>query len=334
MITVVFDWVPAMIPGTQSPDPLDLPPDWVIVQETCVAESEAISYNMVDGFAEGVGANNGLGSPATTYDGPIMVDVPPVPPFQIGYRYHSVSTGNRYRKVAGGATVTITLDPSASAACDENGAFAKATVWWQGELISPAIKLTGVSRKATMNGDAWKVITGQQIKAEVVGLGELTVVPGSHNWIVQGADPFLNYIATDTAGQRQNLPGQITSASVLYYTNNGMGTVEEESEEEEPALPADEMENTVECTVTLVFPQGAILSGSLPQFPLTKRSVLSVRPTFKVWNVQDGIVAFNQGKRALVSSQVPVPPPGSRGRMSRSPLAAGLGTSEPGVFSN
>lgn len=65
-ITTVWVWVPDKIPGTQTDDPLDTPPEEVIVHEKCTASYSG--WYFLSGLGDG-DCDNGLGfDPVETFD--------------------------------------------------------------------------------------------------------------------------------------------------------------------------------------------------------------------------------------------------------------------------
>lgn len=95
-ITATFEWVPDNLPGTSTPDELDVYPSKVIAAEYCEATFEA-SYYLPAGGAVG-DASNDLGFELDEDVEPIYI-YEEGQPVLIGYTVRGVSKGTRYTAV-------------------------------------------------------------------------------------------------------------------------------------------------------------------------------------------------------------------------------------------
>ena len=146
-IPTVYKWVRDQIPDPANPaqtidDPLDLPPDEVIVKESC----EAYAFTSYGTFLVTI---NGLG-----FD--------PVAGSQ-GNNSWSTSSGTLYTKRAGAETITLTCTPYALAVSDDF--YAAASVYYRSSILTPHVALVGATR--FYDPHAIKFLTGQQITASI-----------------------------------------------------------------------------------------------------------------------------------------------------------------------
>lgn len=285
-IEAKFEWVPDNIPGTSTPDPLDVHPTGkVITAEHCDASYEA-SFYLPFGDAVG-GASNDLGFELDEDVEPIYI-YEEGQPVLIGYTVTGVAKGTRYTAVDGAEEITLTLNPFASVLVADG--FCEAKVLYEARIIVPRVQLTGTTRFDTVDPSQIKFLTGQQIKAEVTFatppgyIPEHLANPGiaSRNWSVSAPNwaIFKNYIY-GPIGQKVLLDGpDFTGLSFLFYSNN------------HGAIPGE-----VKCAVTLVNAgPGVRYVLPLPAIEVESRTVTSVKPTFKKWDVSTGLVQLYDAK--------------------------------------
>lgn len=282
-ITVVYDWVPDTLPGTSTPDPLDTPPAFVIVRETCKA-SYGGWYFVPGGWINGLWCGNGLGfapvldiQPMYSYD----PEDPEGEPTIIGYTVSMISEGTLYTKRAGGPTISLSCTPYASVQIW--GGMCSASVSYSSQIIVPKVALDGTTQFSSPDPDAIKFITGQQITATVGGLGPppfegFFLQIASYQWSFSGGniDPFKNY-TFGSVGKRWPLEdADKVNSSFRFYSNLGATT-------------------KVVCDIMFVppvDPEEVKFAGGLPAFHAESKDIESVRPTKVKWDVNVGTVKF------------------------------------------
>jgi hypothetical protein len=166
-IAATFNWVPTAVG--------DLPPDNVIVKETCAATWQGYSIGPPPSGA----CDNGLGFAAVD-QGPIPGV--PSPPFTT--RWYRAS-GTRYRVVAGAQTLTIRCTPTASAS---SPIFASASVYYTADVYPVLVRMSGA------NVHDWMfhpyMIVGAGATASI-STGPL--YQHAWSWSVSGGDAFSDY---------------------------------------------------------------------------------------------------------------------------------------------
>lgn len=267
-ITSVWDWNPDLIEfpansGELIPDPLDTPPEWVVVAEYCIAKYSA--YHFIPGSMSGT-CDNGLGFSMTrTYDELYMYP-PDGDPYLIGWVEWGKSKGTRYKKVAGQETITLTCTPGVSVQVNNGMCFAE--VRYGVSIMVPRVELLGTTR--FLNPHAVKFLTGQRIRATIgmpnpLGLhATLTVDPESYRWSLSndGVEAFKDYITTNYLGEKKILleTDKRQSAFNFYTNKNG--------------------ETQVLCDFKFVLPGGARFEGGLPDFQVKSKEIHSIRPEY------------------------------------------------------
>lgn len=288
-ITTKWVWVPDKIPGTQTDDALDTPPDWVIVHEQ--SEASYSGWFFLSGMGIGE-CDNDLGFDADeTFDPMYMQGEEP---FQIGYTFSGIAKGTRYKKRSGGAEITITCSPFASVAVVDGMCSAKVSYGVQ--IINPRVDVVGAtdfpSAAAPTSPRAIKFITGQQISCTVSLVRStgnqlyeetmLGVKPNSCTWSFSNGeawDPFKEFLHGST-GQRNNLSTtELTANQLNFFSNKGAA-------------------GKIICTFKTTSPLGARLEDGLPDIVAKSKTMDSVRPAFAGWNVADGqvSVAYQPGQ--------------------------------------
>lgn len=158
-ITTVWEWVPDKIPGTQTDDSLDTPPEWVIVHEQ--SEASYSGWCFLSGMWIGA-CDNDLGfEVAETVE---EMYTQGEEPGLSGYTFSGIAKGTRYKKRAGGAEISVTCNPFAAVAVVDGMCSAKVNYGVQ--IINPKIEVVGVT-DFTTPARAIKFITGQNIGATV-----------------------------------------------------------------------------------------------------------------------------------------------------------------------
>ncbi len=290
-ITTVFDWVPDQIPDPANPgstiaDPLDLPPAEVVSRETCAVE--VLATYALSGDADPFECDNGLGFEASyTIQPQYMMDEETQ--ILIGYAETGSSSGTRFKKQAGGPTVTLTCTPYAVVSV-VNG-LCSASVWYSSSIIVPTVELKGETRlpnsQAPTSPHAIKFLTGQRINAILSlangpgpmpqGTPALTVDPASYQWGFESnpGDPFKDYIYGAVGERKELLAADKNQSAFNFYTNED-GTTR------------------VKCDFRFVVPAGARYEGGPLDNPLGftaySKVVSSVRPGYVFWGVNDGTV--------------------------------------------
>lgn len=252
-ISMIFEWGPDNLSGTQTPDSNDKPPETLVIEEYCDAQYEADPM-----VGTGTGScDNGMGSPLVeTGMGNVVA----------GYR-----AGRRVRSLAGGQQVTVTFSPSASASCATAGR-CSARVDYQCRVLAPIVTLSGYTHFDT--GD--KFLTGQEIKARAVlaPSDPNVVLPGlsgvaisSREWLppTAGVKPFKDYDPSLTANQYSSfLPADYVAEKLNIFT-------------------AKDGKVQVKCKLNIVDPDGSV------EVMAQSRVVLSVKPTI-VQELRRGVV--------------------------------------------
>jgi hypothetical protein len=189
-ITATFVWVPD--PTDPNGDP---PPVNVIVKETCTATWKAYSI----GPPPTGSCGNGLGFPAVD-QGPIPGF--PSPPFTTRW---FVSSGTRYSVKPGGATVSVTCTPSATAS---SPIYASASVWYTANISPVVVTLVG----ELVQGPEWhpKTLIGSGVTAGMSNFFGL--VSTSRTWGIDGGNPFADYYtqAADSSTPDTGVPVPFT----------------------------------------------------------------------------------------------------------------------------
>ncbi len=295
-ITSVYVWVPDNIPGTNSPDPNDLPVD-AIAEETCTA-----SYVGISGTCD-----NGLGFAPTIQTG-----------YQFGTYYEiGTSTGTRYKKVPGGQTITLTCSPSAYGLSTPNDPNSwqipgVATVEYSTKIFTPQISYKGVTEFA---GDNLKFITGQQVECSIKLVSSIepvsqgpgfqlnhilpfsqlvcstnpfasisslaravqsqppvpTVNPSSYTWAISGGMPFKNFFYGNTGGKVDLAASDLQLPQFKFFT-------------------VDRGDITISSDFIVDPPSGTTTDGNPLSFHLSETAIESVRPTLESWTIESGDV--------------------------------------------
>lgn len=267
-ITSVWDWNPDLIEfpansGEFIPDPLDTPPEWVVVAEYCIAKYSA--YHFIPGSMSGT-CDNGLGFSMTrTYDELYMYP-PDGDPHLIGWVEWGESKGTRYKKVAGQETITLTCTPGVSVQVNNGMCFAE--VRYGVSIMVPRVELLGTTR--FLNPHAVKFLPGQRIRATIgmpnpYGLPPaLAVDPESYRWSLSndGVEAFKDYVTGTYLGKKYPLLDHDKRQSVFNFYTNKNG------------------ETQVVCDFKFVLPGGARFEGGLPDFQVKSKAIHSVRPEY------------------------------------------------------
>jgi hypothetical protein len=211
-------------------DPLDVPPEEVIVVQYCDASYTGMYYPEGTGMGS---CSNGLGAPDVsqvdiyyTYDEEGN---------QIVWHYvvSGRSVGIKSEQRAGSETLTVTCSPSAEAHVPLAGVV-RAKINYSCGIVTPTVTLEGVTHFYSPER-VQGVITGQ----EVTGLAGLSISPEvgsilanlgsppngirftSYQWrIPTSLDPFFRFNVTLSSAARENHRAQhLRSQSVRFFTN-------------------------------------------------------------------------------------------------------------------
>ena len=277
-ITTVWVWVPDKIPGTQTDDPLDTPPEEVIVHEKCTASYSG--WYFLSGLGDG-DCDNGLGfDPVETFEPFYMWGEEPV---LLGYTFSGVSQGTRYKKRAGGAELIVECSPFGSAFIADG--MCSASVNYGVQIISPKVTLYGVTDFTSPR--AIKFITGQNIGATVSLVPSsgtspyeehpLGILANSHDWSIPSWDPFKNYVYGTSLGKLYDHTAADKKLATLEFYSNRAGS------------------GQLICAFKVTQPPGARFEGGLPDIAAKSKPIESVRPEGDGWDVRTGSIFISGG---------------------------------------
>lgn len=278
-ITTVWEWVPDKIPGTQTDDSLDTPPEWVIVHEQ--SEASYSGWCFLSGMWIGA-CDNDLGfEVAETVE---EMYTQGEEPGLSGYTFSGIAKGTRYKKRAGGAEISVTCNPFAAVAVVDGMCSAKVNYGVQ--IINPKIEVVGVT-DFTTPARAIKFITGQNIGATVSlqrSTGNqlyeeqhLGILQNSHRWTIPEWDSFKNYVYGEYLGKKYELAATDKEQAMLEFYSNKNGS------------------GKLSCAFKVTEPAGAILEVDLPDLTAKSRTIESVRPDPDGWDVATGSIFLSGG---------------------------------------
>ena len=260
-ITTVWKWVPDKIPGTQTDDPMDVPPAEVISKEYCRASAEAWSFIGI-AFAD---SDNGLTfAPVAGGD---------------GFHYWSTTEGTLYTKRQGGQTITLTCTPDAFSFSDASIG-ATASVTYASSILVPQVSLVGCTD--FYDPRSRKFLTGQRITGSVTPAG-LDVDPTSYSWSIVAAGGPLGEFKDYVPGQKFTLSTTDKDDPEFSFYTVKKGTA------------------TVKCNLKYVLPANSKFAGGLPDFQAKSWQVESVRPKANGGDVATTAVYLYSDRFGLVS---------------------------------
>ncbi len=278
-ITTVFSWVRDKIqdpndPNQQIDDPLDDPPDQVIITETSAVSLAANAYG------NSPSASGTLNTGLQQANGPVTIapifTAVPYPPYVIiiGQSATGSCTATRYTLRAGGASVQLD-GCSPLATSTSSGGPATSQVTYTAVISPVVVTLSGLTRSADQSSR--HVLTGQRVTAQLSA--GFPVKNDANNkpmiaW-TPPADVFKDFLETANANPLKLLTDDDKKQLTLnFYTKTQSGGLQ------------------ASCTATLQFPDGAILAGGLPAVTATSNTFTSDKPTVTAWLIQSGAVDY------------------------------------------
>ena len=265
-ISTTFTWQPAA-GQTMTTDP---PPTVVVVTENCTVMASANRPGSTGSYDTGF---SGAGQSGSV-------------PFTFGGSNSATVSGVRYTSPAGGATVALSVSPSATA----NTIGAASSVAYSAAISPIFVNLSGVN-------PANQALTGQQITATLNGVPSGTKVT-SYTWSFTGGtapNPIKNWDpngkAADGVTLQQLFP--LTSADLTQTdVPNGNGLNVNPITISFYDQVADTV--TVKCAANLTFPDSTTGSVNPTSVPVT-----FLKPTVTGWGIKSGIVRSPHGITGL-----------------------------------
>ena len=196
---------------------------------------------------------------------------PPPNPVLTGYAASVQAADTRYT-VKGGATISLSASPSATAGISSSYS-TNASVSYTASIPPVTISIGGTNNP--LAGDN-RVLTGQQITATLQGLSGFTVT--NYTWAV-GGSTFKTYNETATSNQlvplgSKELTGPATGSSAVAPL----------------AFYDRAQENlTVTCTATVLAPDGKTILNVTATSP----QINVLKPTVTHWDIAEGYVQYD-----------------------------------------
>lgn len=255
-ITTTYTWVRDKIPGTSTDDPLDNPPEEVILGEYCLASAQSFSA-LGDAYAA---SDNVHGFEANVGGDSIFC--------------WSDKEGTLYTVLEGAQEeLVVEFEPWAEASSSTGEA--TAYLYYRSWIIVPHVETQGVTR--FNSPETLKFLTGQRVSSSVVLKrdGETTteLEIKSNLWSVEygpgstsaGLEVFKDYVASNSEGRRDpHIETDFDNATFTFYTA-GSGSAKTVNE------------------LTIALPENpppkTRIEETSSELKVKSRSILSVKPS-------------------------------------------------------